>query len=239
MVKESLDEIIENLTKHDPNKKNLEKIIKNIVKYSPDYNPKKWNKNIYIRQAHNCYEYFLNKINPEHAKECLKLKKSMCTYKDGTKKKCDCHRLKAQPGYAAGYKRIKKAKKYTCKNLHRRILADNPGIYKARKNGDCREGYYMGALVIHPGSTYHFYRRDSNGRWSHKDGLTKAKNYDAKGNLIYSIKKAARHYKRSNGRGGVNYSRICARYCIPRHTKKRASYRAGKGRKKTRKRSLF
>ena len=63
--------------------------------------------------------------------------------------------------------------------------------------------------------------------------------YDAKGNLIYSIKKAARHYKRSNGRGGVNYSRICARYCIPRHTKKRASYRAGKGRKKTRKRSLF
>ena len=45
----------------------------------------------------------------------------------------------------------------------------------------------MGALVIHPGSTYHFYRRDSNGRWSHKDGLTKAKNYDAKGNLIYSI----------------------------------------------------
>ena len=36
MVKESLQEIIENLTKHDPNKKNLEKIVKNIVKYSPD-----------------------------------------------------------------------------------------------------------------------------------------------------------------------------------------------------------
>ena len=74
MVKENLNEIIENLTKRDPNKKNLEKIIKNIIKYSPDYNPKKWNKNIYIRQAHNCYEYFLNTINPEHAKECLKLK---------------------------------------------------------------------------------------------------------------------------------------------------------------------
>ena len=97
----------------------------------------------------------------------------------------------------------------------------------------------MGALVIHPGSTYHFYRRDSNGRWSHKDGLTKAKNYDAKGDLIYSIKKAARHYKRDKGSGGVNYSRICARYCIPRHTKKRASHRSGKGRKKTRKKSLI
>ena len=94
----------------------------------------------------------------------------------------------------------------------------------------------MGALVIHPGSTYHFYRRDSNGRWSHKDGLTKAKNYDAKGKLIYDIKKAARHYKRDTKSGGVNYSRICAHYCIPRHTKKRASYKAGKGRK-TRKRS--
>ena len=87
MVKENLLEIIDNLTKHDPNKKNLEKIVKNIVKYSPDYNPKKWNKNIYIRQAHNCYEYFLNKINPKHAEECFKLKKSMCTYKDGSKKK--------------------------------------------------------------------------------------------------------------------------------------------------------
>ena len=80
MVKENLNEIIENLTKHNPNKKNLEKIIKNIVKYSPDYNPKKWNKNIYIRQAHNCYEYFLNKINPEHAKECLKLNQKLYEY---------------------------------------------------------------------------------------------------------------------------------------------------------------
>ena len=141
--------------------------------------------------------------------------------------------LKAQPGYSAGYKRIGKSKKYTCKNLHQRILADNLGIYKSKK--DCKKGFYMGALVIHPRSTYHFYRRDSNGRWSHKDGLTKAKNYDAKGNLIYSIKKAARKYKREGRRGGVNYSRICGHYCIPRHTKKQASYKAGKGKKKTRK----
>ena len=233
MPNDDLKIVIANVTKHDKNKKNLEKIIKNIIKYSPDYNPKKWNKNIYIRQSHNCYEYFLNTINPNHAKECLKLKKSMCKYKDGTRKKCNCHRLKAQPGYAAGYKRIGKSKKYTCKNLHRRILADNLGIYKSKK--DCKKGYYMGALVIHPRSTYHFYRRDSNGRWSHKDGLTKAKNYDAKGKLIYSVEKAARKYKREGRRGGVNYSRICGHYCIPRHTKKQASYRAGKGKKKTRK----
>ncbi len=64
----------------------------------------------------------------------------------------------------------------------------------------------MGALVIHPKNTYHFYRRDSNGRWSHKDGLTPAKNYDAKGDLIYSIKKAARKYKRDKKLEGVKYS---------------------------------
>ena len=95
----------------------------------------------------------------------------------------------------------------------------------------------MGALVIHPKNTYHFYRRDSNGRWSHKDGLTKAKNYDAKGNLIYSIKKAARKYKR-DGKVDVNYSRICGHYCIPRHTKKRAAHNPNKRRKKTRKKRL-
>ena len=80
-------------------------------------------------------------MHPKHAKECLQLKKSMCKYKDGTRKKCNCHRLKAQPGYAAGYKRIGKSKKYTCKNLHRRILADNLGIYKTKK--DCKKGYYI------------------------------------------------------------------------------------------------
>ena len=236
MGKSELEEVIANITKHDKNKKNIKKIVKNIIKYSPHYNPKKWNKNIYIRQSHNCYEYFLNTINPTHAKECLKLKRSMCKFKDGKTKKCDCHRLKAQPGYSAGYKRFwKNRKNYTCKNLTKRILADNNGIYKTK--GECKKGYYMGSLVIHPKNTYHFYRRDSNGRWSHKDGLTKAKNYDAKGNLIYSIKKAARKYKR-DGKVDVNYSRICGHYCIPRHTKKRAAHNPNKRRKKTRKKRL-
>ena len=157
MKTREFQKVIKNITMHNKNKKNLKQIVENIIKFSPHYDPSKWNKNIYIRQAHNCYEYFLNKISPSHAKECLKLKHTMCKYRDGSRKKCNCHRLKAQPGYAAGYRRINKNKKYTCKNLHRRILADNPGIYKSK--GDCKKGFYMGALVIHPKSTYHFYRR--------------------------------------------------------------------------------
>ena len=78
MPKEDLKTVIANVTKHDKNKRNLEKIIKNIIKYSPDYNPKKWNKNIYIRQSHNCYEYFLNTINPKHASDMKE--EGTCTY---------------------------------------------------------------------------------------------------------------------------------------------------------------
>ena len=130
MTNSTVEEVIKNVTKHDKkklkNKKQLKKIVDNIIKYSPDYNPKKWNENIYIKQSHNCYEYFLNKINPKHAKECLKLKRKMCTYKDGTRKRCNCHRFKAQPGYAAGYKRIKYSKNYTCKNLNKRISQTEP-----------------------------------------------------------------------------------------------------------------
>ena len=81
---------------------------------------------------------------PIQKKECLKLKRSMCKFKDGKTKKCDCHRLKAQPGYDAGYKRIKKSKNYTCKNLTKRILADNNGIYKTKGENDVRVIYNKG-----------------------------------------------------------------------------------------------
>ena len=45
------------------------------------------------------------------------------------------------------------------------------------------QGHFVG-LVIWPGRDYHWYRLDSNAKWSHKPGRTAARNTDNSGNLI-------------------------------------------------------
>ena len=44
----------------------------------------------------------------------------------------------------------------------------------------CPENHYKGVLVVHPGNTYHFYRQDKSGRFSHKQGTLPVENKDAK-----------------------------------------------------------
>lgn len=48
------------------------------------------------------------------------------------------------------------------------------------------------ALVIWPGWDYHWYRQDSDGRWSHKPGSTAARNTDDSGNIITNPETANR-----------------------------------------------
>ncbi|ATC63567.1 hypothetical protein CMV30_06140 [Nibricoccus aquaticus] len=48
------------------------------------------------------------------------------------------------------------------------------------------------ALVIDPGWDFHWYRQDSDGRWSHKPGGTSATNLDNSGNLITNPETADR-----------------------------------------------
>jgi hypothetical protein len=64
-------------------------------------------------------------------------------------------------------------------------------------------GHYV-ALVIAPGVDFHWYRRDNNGKWSHKRGRTPAINYDQDGALITDPAKAAR---------GI-YSDFCGYYHV-------------------------
>ena len=45
------------------------------------------------------------------------------------------------------------------------------------------QGWYV-ALVVWPGTDYHWYRQDNNGCWSHKAGGTAATNLDHSGNTI-------------------------------------------------------
>ena len=103
---------------------------------------------------------------------------------------------KPQPGFYAGYPRIKNKRKYTCKNMNNRVLADNKHITTTSFSKKCPKGYYMGALAVNPGKTYHFYRQDDDGYWSHKNGKYKATRYDASGKLIKNPKQADRIYKR-------------------------------------------
>ncbi len=168
------------------------------------FEPKKWNTYKALRKSHNCYSYFLNKIQKGPINACKKrLEKG--------KKYC----ATAQPGYYAGYKRITNDKKYTCKNLDKRIKADNKYIYRTTVKKQCPKTHYMGALAIDPKNTYHFYRRDDNGKWSHKDGGTPATRVDASGNIITNLEKANKNY------GNINYSKICNYYCVPYNTKKK------------------
>jgi len=61
------------------------------------------------------------------------------------------------------------------------------------------------ALVLAPGYDYHWYRldRNSDGRWSHKQGQTPAKRTDESGRQIYSPSGANR---------GV-YTQVCGYFC--------------------------
>jgi len=62
---------------------------------------------------------------------------------------------------------------------------------------------------------YHWYRKDSNGKWSHKRGLTAITNVDASGKTITNPKTCNRDYRKS---GGVNYNTFVGIYRIYRNS---------------------
>ena len=71
------------------------------------------------------------------------------------------------------------------------------------------------ALVVDPGEDYHYYRQDSDGLWSHKDGSNKVKRYDAFRKNIANPKLASRDYR--NQGSDLNYEDFCGFYCVPRY----------------------
>ena len=75
------------------------------------------------------------------------------------------------------------------------------------------ENEYKVALVIAPNKDYHWYRQDSDGRWSHKRGITAITNLDASDDKIYDPQTADRDY-RFLFIFGPNYSTFCGYYII-------------------------
>ena len=177
------------------------------------YNPSEWNNDHDITNTHNCYTYFLNKKIPKVASKCKEL--------SSKQRESKCKELKPQPGdfftiINEGTLRNKNPK-YTCKDMKEKVLNDNPSIEETTFDRKCPSGSYKGALVVDRDNTYHFYRQNADGTWSHKPGTLKVTDIDASGNKIYFPHLADRNYKKEEKKSsGVNYNDFCNYLCVPK-----------------------
>jgi hypothetical protein len=158
-----------------------------------------FNKNRYERESHNCYSYFLN-LHSKKATEICKNELNVENY---------CRR--SQPGYASGYP-VLKPKDFTCKEIVKRTLDDNPKMFKVKRNKSCPVDYYKGAIVVAPGVDYHYYRLNDEGVWTHKPGYKPSTFLDAKNNVIKDPLTADRNYGPE-----LNYTDFCGYTCLPRN----------------------
>lgn len=187
----------------EPN--NLDKLNSNLSGSELDYKPDKWI-HPYIQYSSNCYDYLLNNTNNKFDK-C----QDYCyqTYKQGCpKKNKKCRKIMKQPKNLV----IKQKNDFNCDVLYNSITQDNKDIYKINHIDKCKKGYYKGASVIHPNRTFHFYRQNSDGSWSHKPGSKKVTNRDASNNIIYHPHLADRDYSHQSNK--INYSKFCDYFCL-------------------------
>lgn len=184
------------------------KLIKTFMSGSePTYDPKVWADPL-VNDSHNCYAYFLDDRIPVIKKKCKQTKQN------------DCDHLKPQPGSYSYLKgtRKKRNTKYTCSNMIKAVLDDNKIIKLVNFEEKCKKGYYKGYMVVDENHTYHFYRQDSNGRWSHKQGTYDIENTDASNLPIYVPHLSDKNYNKKNSPDGINYDKSCSYMCIPNNT---------------------
>jgi hypothetical protein len=185
--------------------------------FEDEYNPSKWS-HPYVEGSHNCYSYFLDDIQQVLVKKCEKSCKKI--YKDACPKKTtQCGNKKPQPGH---FEHLMKdgdldsfKRKYKCKAMEKKILKDNPEIKVVSFNEKCPKNTYKGAMTVHKTRTFHFYRQDKDGKWSHKPGTMKTSNKDASGKDIFVPHFANRDYSHKPNK--INYKKFCNYYCIPKN----------------------
>ena len=206
--------------KHKDCKQVLNKFTNN---EEPDYEPSIWSPP-YIEGSHNCYAYFLDTIFHNLVKQCESLCKKNST--KCPKKISQCRSLIPQPGddYLMRTENSlrNKSYKYDCKNMERKILNDNPTIFKTELLKKCPKKHYKGSMVVDPGNTFHFYRQNKDGTWSHKPGTLPVTKVDADFLPIYTPFTANRDYSKPNENDNINYTGFCGYYFIPKDKKKKA-----------------
>jgi hypothetical protein len=186
--------------------------------YEPEYDTKLWG-HPYIEGSHNCYAYFLNDVvesTREKCEEiCLKNHKKGCPKKIG-----ECRDLIPQPEDFHLLKRdgnlTKKIRKYYCPTMEKKIMSDNKMLKKVPFTKKCPKNHYKGAMVVDPNHTFHFYRQNPDGTWSHKPGTNPVTNLDQDDNKIYIPHFSNRDYSDGiNNEDSINYTDFCGYYCIP------------------------
>lgn len=95
----------------------------------------------------------------------------------------------AQPGRASG----EFCDSWECLGVSEiRRYSLNDGLIETNLAAGCPDNRDLVAMVIAPGFDYHWYRRDSNGMWTHKPGRTPATNLDNSGLTISNPETADR-----------------------------------------------
>jgi hypothetical protein len=187
--------------------------------YEPEYKPEKWNSSVFVKGSHNCYAYFLDAPNESLAVTCEELcaDKYNCPQTENT-----CKNLIPQPGDASlllknGNTNAKNYN-YDCNEMINRIKSDNKKITRTNLTSKCPNKYYKGAMVVDRGNTFHFYRLNKDGKWSHKPGITSVKTHDASEMEIVVPHFADRNYSRGRHKSNINYNDFCGYFCIPLET---------------------
>ncbi len=94
----------------------------------------------------------------------------------------------AQPGRATGHE----YQNINCLEVGNGAQSDGLAPVNCDEGCGCSKCCHQVALVIAPGWDFHWYRKDRDGRWSHKIGGAPAKNVDESGNLITDPRTADR-----------------------------------------------
>ncbi len=119
-------------------------------------------------------------------------------YNYGNNKRTDTF---AQPGRRSGdYPNA-----MSCADVSSAAVSD--GVARAPASGVCPKRQCRLALVVDPGTYYHWYRLDKNGVWTHKPGGTRATNLDNSGNPISNPETANRCG------GWLCYTDFCGYFC--------------------------
>ncbi|KZN49486.1 hypothetical protein [Pseudoalteromonas luteoviolacea] len=137
--------------------------------FVPAYNAGYWNTGNAHQWYNNCYNYAANRTSPTNAK--------------------------SQPGYASGHRGFDSNRR-SCAGVMEGARRDGftpvPRSQWASKKADTSGTKTLMALVLAPNRDYHWYRRDGNGKWSHKPGSTAVTNLDNSGRIITDPERADR-----------------------------------------------
>ena len=140
----------------------------------PVYEPSAWNDGNGIEWNNNCYNYG-------------------CDIQTNTY---------AQPGRAHGISLG--WNDMNCQAVTAGATADGLVAVNCDEGCGCKECWHQVALVISPGWDYHWYRKDRDGKWSHKMANTPATNLDNSLNIITDPRTADRG----------SYTIFCGCFCV-------------------------